>query len=196
MMKESNITPGSWGYDVSNFIDYMDGNASRIWDPEKFLNIVVMPSGANMSMGTTRPQWQVVPAGEEALEGIENIVDGFTIPTRDYANTCVGVPQTLFRPGAGKKIELYPFVGSFYGLLSTNKKLGETDYCADTQLYDGTDQYNELKKVGLNGEKFLANNAMDDNRYPSLRNNFTLDQVTRMRRVMECCPGRNNGQDQ
>lgn len=193
---ESNITPGSWGYDVSNFIDYMDGNASRIWDPEKFLNIVVMPSGANMSMGTSRPQWQVVPAGEEALEGIENIVNDFTIPTRDYANTCVGVPQTLFRPGAGKKIELYPFVGSFYGLLSTNKKLGETDYCADTQLYDGTDQYNELKKVGLNGEKFLANNAMDDNRYPSLRNNFTLDQVTRMRRVMECCPGRNNGQDQ
>lgn len=28
---------------------------------------------------------------------------------------------------------------------------------------------------------------MDDNRYPSLRNNFTLDQITRMRQVMEKC---------
>lgn len=43
---------------------------------------------------------------------------------------------------------------------------------------------------------FWLINAMDDNRYPSLRNNFTLDQITRMRQVMEKCPGRNNGLDQ
>ena len=147
-------------------------------------------------MGTKTPQWQVVADGEEPIAGIPNVVDDYTIPTRDYANTCIGVPQTLFRPGSGKKIELYPFVGSFYGILGTNRKVGNTDYCTDTQLYDGSGIWSELKKVSWNGDKFLANNAMDDNRYPSLRNNFTLDRITRMRQVMEKCPGRNNGLDQ
>lgn len=49
---ENNIKPSSWGFDVSSFIAYINENANRIWDPEKYLNIVVIPSGANMSMGT------------------------------------------------------------------------------------------------------------------------------------------------
>ena len=108
---------------------------------------MVIPSGANMSMGTKTPQWQVVADGEEPIAGIPNVVDDYTIPTRDYANTCIGVPQTLFRPGSGKKIELYPFVGSFYGILGTNRKVGNTDYCTDTQLYDGSGIWSELKRL-------------------------------------------------
>lgn len=194
---EKSVKPAQWGgFSVASFIEYMDANASRIWNPEKYLNIVIMPSGANTSMGMESPQWQLVEDGQQPILGIDSIVLDMSIPTRDYANTCVGVPQTLFRPGSGRKIELYPFVGSFYGIERTNKKAGSTDYCTDTQLYDGSDQYSELKKVALNGDKFLSNNAMDDNRFPSLRNNFTLDQITRMRRVMANCPGRNNGLDQ
>lgn len=194
---ETTITPASYGgFPVTSFITYINANASRIWEPSKFLNIVIVPSGANNSMGTNAPQWQVVPSGEEAIAGIANVVTDFTIPTRDYANTCVGVPETLFRPGSGRKVELYPFVGTFYGLKRTNQKPGGTDYCMDTQLYDDSGRYNELLKIALNGDKFLANNAMDDNRYPSLRNNFTLDQIMRMRKVMVNCPGRNNGLDQ
>lgn len=194
---ETTITPSQWGgFDVTAFIAYLNANASRIWDPAKYLNIVIIPSGANMSMSTNGPKWQVVPEGGEPIAGVDTIVTDFTVRKRDYANTCVGVPQTLFRPGAGRKVELYPFVGSFYGLKRTDQKVAGADFCTDTQLYDGSGLYNELKKTALTGDKFLANNAMDDNRYPSLRNNFTLDQVTRMRRVMANCPGRNNGVDQ
>lgn len=196
---KSSIPPAfQWGYDVSDFIKYVNANASRIWDPQRYLNIVVMPSGANMSMGTNGPQWQVLQAGGVAIPGIAEVVPDFTIPKRDYANTCVGVPQTLFRPGMGRKVELYPFVGAFYGLKRTDQTTLGADYCTDTQLYDGNleNQYDNLKKIGLDGEKFLSSNAMDNNRFPSLRNNFTLDQITRIRQVMANCPGRNNGLDQ
>lgn len=191
---ENNLKKGNGGFDVNSFINYMNENASRIWDPDRYLNIVIIQSGANMSMSTVRPQWQVVPDGNDAIPGISEIVSDYSIPTRNYANTCVGVPATLFRPGGGKKIELYPFVGSFYGLVSTN--LDGDDYCSDTQQYSTNQWGDGLKKTGYDGEKFLANNAMDNNRDASLRNNFTLDQVTRIRQVMEYCPGRRNGLDQ
>ena len=191
---ENNVKKASWGFSVGGFRDYINENANRIWDPDRYLNIVILPSAASTSTETQRPQWQVVPNGNEAIPGINGIVSNYSIPIRDYANTCVGVPATLFRPGGGKKIELYPFVGSFYGLISTN--LDGDDYCSDTQQYS-TNYWGEgLKKIGYDGEKFLANNAMDNNRDASLRNNFTLDQVTRMRNVMNYCPGRRNGLNQ
>ena len=119
---ENNIKPSSWGFDVSSFIAYINENANRIWDPEKYLNIVVIPSGANMSMGTKTPQWQVVADGEEPIAGIPNVVDDYTIPT-EIMQTLVSVYLRLyFVLVQGKKIELYPFVGSFYGILGTNRK--------------------------------------------------------------------------
>ena len=59
-------------------------------------------------MGTKTPQWQVVADGEEPIAGIPNVVDDYTIPTRDYANTCIGVPQTLFRPVQVRKSSCIP----------------------------------------------------------------------------------------
>lgn len=185
-------------WNPADFARYMDGldvngnptSTSKIWDPQKFLNIVVMPSGANTSMGTVAPQWQLKVEGEEPLPGVANIITDRNEATMNYANTCVGIPRTLLFPGYGKKVEFYSFVGSFYGMKKTTL---EVDYCEDTQKYDGSGQFSSLKKVGRDGDKFLANNAMDDERYPSLRNNFTLDQVNRMRKIMELCPGRDNG---
>ena len=97
-------------------------------------------------------------------------------------------------PGTDRRIELSPFLGSYYGLKRTDvSSPTATDYVNDTRKYIGTDQYQSLVKTGIDGIKFLANNAMDDNRYPSLRNSFTLDQVNRMRAVMAQSPNRWHG---
>lgn len=196
---DDEVVENEWGYwDPSHFVKYMDGKnlddeiveKPRIWDPKKYLNVVVMPAGADRGIYNELPKWQLEVPGEEPLPGIDSITSDRTKVPLTYEVTCAGVPRTLFFPGYGKKIELYPHIGRFYGLRSTTSA---KDWCTDTQLYKGDGQYYSLKKVGRDGEKFLANNAMDDQRYPSLLNNFTLDQVTRMRKVMELCPGRDNG---
>ncbi|ULT27254.1 hypothetical protein KUH03_11140 [Sphingobacterium sp. E70] len=69
------------------------------------------------------------------------------------------------------------------------------DFVADTKKYftgntQTANQSSGLLKTGLDGEKFLANNAMDDVRFASLRNSFTQGQIERMRLVMEHCPVR------
>lgn len=124
-------------------------------------------------------------------------------------NSCILAPLVVFWPGYNRPISLTNYVGKFYGVVTT--RVGATattaadDYCDDTQRFQ--DKGTEMSQANLKtvvsepdlvptGEKFYANNATDDVTGPSLRNNFTLDQVTRMRYVIANCPGRQNGQKQ
>lgn len=185
-------------YAPGDFTQRVNTTASYGWDPDKYLNIYIIPSGANNSMGNNTPKYQVVPAGGTSIPGIANILNSKEdLPVNSFYETYgLGIPRTLFFPGTERQIELAPFLGSYYGLIRTGlTSATATDYCEDTRKYLlSANEINSLLKISLDGMKFLANNAMDDNRYPSLRNSFTLDQVNRMRSVMAQSPNRAHGQ--
>lgn len=183
-------------YSPTDFTKKVNATASYTWDPVKYLNIYVIPSGANNSMGNNRPKYQMVPPGGQAIPGIPTILNSASeLPTNaNYETYGLGVPRTLLFPGTDRRIELSPFLGYYYGLEKTGvSSVTATDYCDDTRKYLSADQYSSLVKVGTDGNKFIANNAMDDNRYPSLRNSFTVGQVQRIRSIMAQSPNRMHG---
>lgn len=186
----------SYGFSPSDFSNKVNATPSYSWDPTRYLNIYIIPSGANNSMGDNTPKYQIVAPGDTPILGIATIINSASDLPKDknYQTYGVGVPRTLLFPGTGRRIELSPYLGTYYGLMRTAVSSPSiTDYCTDTRKYIGTNQLTSIVKVGIDGEKFMANNAMDDNRYPSLRNSFTLDQVNRMRSIMSNCPNRQHG---
>lgn len=186
----------SFGYVPNDFWNKVNATPSYTWEPLRYLNIYMIPSGANNSMGDNTPKYQIVPAGQNPIKGIANVItDASKLPVgKNYEIYGVGMPRTLLFPGTGRRIELSPYLGLYYGILRTGvASKTSTDYCNDTRKYVTTNQFTSLVKIGIDGMKFLADNAMDDNRYPSLRNSFTIDQVERIRSVMANCPNRKHG---
>ena len=186
----------SYGYSPNDFFNKVNTTASYTWDPTRYLNIYMIPSGANNSMGNNTPKYQIVPTGQDPIGGIASIInDPSGLPTgQNYQVYGVGIPRTLLFPGTERRIELSPYLGTYYGLLRTGVSSPTyNDYCNDTRKYLASGQFGFLVKTGFDGMKFLADNAMDDNRYPSLRNSFTIDQVERIRAVMANCPNRWHG---
>jgi hypothetical protein len=214
------VTQTATSYSVVDFLTYINKTPSFIWDPKKYLNLYIIPSGANNSMGAYASMYQIVPAGLQPLPGMttppataygsspainyptfttypNGVVPNETVVPIAYESAGMGVPRTELFPGMGKRLSICGEVGSFYGLKRTQGTATYTDYCTDTRIYNNNDatknSFSTLFKTALDGEKFLADNAMDDIRYPSLRNTFTLDQVTRIRWVIANSPRRNNG---
>lgn len=186
-------------YVPSDFTNRINSTASYRWAPDRFLNIYILPWGASTSLGDNRAAYQIVPTDEEPLQGIAQVVSSVDeVPTTDFYTTYgLGVHRTVFFPGTDRKVEIASYLGTYYGLYRTSSPSGTTvvDYVEDTRKYlTGSNQsantLNNLLKTAIDGEKFLANNAMDDIRYASLRNSFTIDQVERMRLVMERSPVR------
>lgn len=194
------VNPLALTFNVSDFIAFINANkATTIWNPKQYLNIQVLPSGANNSMGTVYPAKQL--AGGTAILGITGAAANEDDFVNDYANACVGLPRTMLFPGIERKIEVFRFVGMFYGLYTPvqNTVRLYADFCYDTRKFDGLDtrnSYSFATKVGIDNEKYIADNAMDDSRYPTLLNTITVDQVARMRAVMAKCPGRMNTKNQ
>lgn len=192
--------PASTGIGYFDFSTYITKNYTKfIWDPTQYLNIHVIAAGSNNLLGTVTPAKQLPAApGETLIPGVPGIASSPDDYLKNSGHTSVIMPNTLFHPGYERRIEIFGFVGTFYGLYATSTYAPSrfhSDYCADTREYNPQDSRNNFffaTKVGLNGDKFVINNAMDDTRYPSLRNSLTLDQITRMRAVMARCPGRMN----
>jgi hypothetical protein len=197
------VNPLALTFTISDYIAFINTNkATMIWNPKQYLNVHVLPSGANNSMGTAYPAKQLaVQPGQQAILGITGTAvneDDFVL---DYANACVGFPRTMLFPGIERKIEAFRFIGQFYGLYTPAYSASRlySDFCYDTRKFDGQDKRNSYSfaaKVGIDNEKYIADNAMDDSRYPTLLNSITADQVTRMRAVMARCPGRMNTKNQ
>src|SRR5690606_32069756 len=94
-----------------------------------------------------------------------------TIPVA-YETAGLGIPRTLLFPGMNRRVSICSPVGAYYGVWATQGTSTYTDYCTDTRIYNNNDatqnSWTTLTKTAINGDKFLANNAMDDTRYPSL----------------------------
>lgn len=225
------LNPASTSYPIGDFVAYINKTPSFIWDPKRYLNIYLIPSGANNAMYYStgnafgRVSYQMVPSGQTAMAGLvkpdatayigavspavnpplptwttypNGVVPNESAVPVFYDTAGLGIPRTLLFPGMNKRISICSSVGSYYGVWPTAGTATYTDYCSDTRIYNNSDvakgnNINYLFKTALDGEKFLADNAMDDIRYPSLRNSFTQDQVSRIRWVIANTPRRNNG---
>ena len=189
---------------LADFPAYINKNVNTyIWNPDAYLNVHVLPSGSNNSLGNLHPPKQLPPGpGQTAILGIPATATGPADYVKDFVNATVFMPATLFFPGFERRIEIFSFIGNFYGIYATSSYTTtrlHSDYCLDTQEFNNNDPRNNFLspiKVAQTGEKFISDYAMDDTRYPSSRNSITLDQVTRMRAVMARCPGRMNSKPQ
>lgn len=185
---------------LADFIQYINKTpATYIWTPESYLNVHVIPSGSNNSLGNLQPPKQLPPtAGQTLIPGITGIATGPSDYIKDFVNVTAFMPVTLFNPGYERRIDIFSFIGNFYGLIATssyNTARTSSDWCLDTQEFNNNDPRNNFVspiKVSTAGDKFISDYVMDDTRYPSSRNTITLDEVTRMRAVMARCPGRMN----
>ncbi|MVZ62308.1 hypothetical protein [Sphingobacterium humi] len=179
-------------FSLADFTKKINATNAYQWNKEKFLNIYLLPLTASNSLGIQRANYQIVPAGSTPIPGVANIVNSIAdVPTTDFYTTFgLGIHRNIFFPGMDRNIEIASYLGVYYGLYRTTVV---DDYVSDTRKYTFSNNItNSLLKIGNDGEKFLANNALDDIRYPSLRNSFTLGQVERMRLLMERSPVRSN----
>lgn len=188
-------------FTLANFTDKINSNTAYQWNKNNYVNVYILPFAGNSSVGSPRAAYQIVPAGETAIEGITNTVGSEAeVPQNNFFATYgLGIHRTMFFPGTDRKIEIASYLATYYGLYPTYNA-GATattvvDYVADTRKYlTGSNQTQNhtknLLKTDLEGEKFLANNALDELRFASLRNSFTQGQVERMRLVMDRSPVR------
>ncbi|GEP98446.1 hypothetical protein [Chitinophaga cymbidii] len=194
--------PLAVSFGVNDFVNYVNANTGTlIWNPKEYLNVHVIPIGANYALGTAYPAKQLAIPGEDPILGVAGTAASEDDFVMNFANTCAGLPRTVLFPGHERKIEAFRYIGTFYGLYTPLYSASRlySDYCYDTRKFDGQDKRNSYSfatKVGIDNEKYIADNAMDDIRYPTLLSSITVDQVARMRAVMTRCPGRMNTKDQ
>lgn len=184
---------------LGDFGGYINKNVDKyIWNPKEYLNINIIPSGSNVSLGNAMPAKQIAPIlGEELIAGIAGIAANEDDYVKNFQAATLFMPYTVFRPGYERRIEMFNSIGAFYGLFTTtaySTTRTHSDYCEDTPQFSSNFAF--TLQTGIDGEKFIIENAMDDNRYPSNRSSITLDQVNRMRAVMARCPGRMNSKTQ
>lgn len=192
--KTNTIVP----YNVTNFKTKINATPAYQWDKSKYLNIYILPMPINTFLGDFKAAYQIVGSGQESIKGVKNIVASEDeVPTNDFfANYGLAVHRTVLFPDPNNRVELASYFAAYYAIYPTHS-LGNTveDYVIDTRKYLTGDSQKQnisggLLKVAIDGQKFLANNAMDDLRYASLRNSFTQGQIERMRLVMERSPVR------
>lgn len=176
-----------------------------MWNPKDYLNVWVVKN--EKSDAWSVPDKYVAksprkysmffdPVPGLAMIGIdpnswtaENIYDGGVLV--NY--------QSFFNPGADEA-DLFEFATAFgvhFGLLATEVKSdasniveGDTDYCPDTYYSQGGQQSlyknnNYKDKPDGRVEYFTSFHIME---LYSYKNSVTVDQVRRMRRVIEQCP--------
>ncbi len=189
-------------YTTSDFYDKFNDNPSTyIWDPTNYLNVYVLPLGANMGLPSRSVKYQIVPEGEEAMPGMGEAIlaeDVASIETT-VENYGVSTGRTIFFRGEETtRTEISGFIGGYYSVRGTtySPTSPSDDYCTDTRRYESAGPYDnwaKLIKTDIYGNKFKANNAMDAITTSSLRNTFTLDQVKRIRYAIENSPVRAHG---
>jgi hypothetical protein len=189
---------------------YMKDNL--MWDPNRYFNIWIgnmsnyWSSDGSQSFKVELPN--VILEEEEVIPGIEAdpVVD-YDL-TEDTELTDVGIvyDREEFLKASGldnDKFDLAAVIGKYLGLFSMKVKIewqndpeqgwievpllvnGDSDYCDDTAVYDYA--YSLYKENYNTGEYFTSFNIMSDY---SRTNSITVDQVSRIREVLEKCPSR------
>jgi len=183
------------------FSDYVYENSDKlIFDYEHFLNIWLINNPKGSSSIVSAPT--IIDDPNNPIPGLnaeekpipfpgkpEDV--GFFISMSDFVNPMQSTDY----------YEISTVMGKYLGLLVTkasessyasNFKNGDTDYCQDTPFYWSSTQsvYKNNYHSSLNANDvhlFTSYNIMDGYSY---KNSITLDQVKRIRQVLERCPSR------
>lgn len=203
---------------TTQYMAYILAKAKRIiWDPNKYMNIWVAKFTTSTSTtGTTTSYRMLAPTvmhSDYELSSIPGVTmkhkDSFTLSD---VKDCLEVGfmlnlNALLSPTTvqGKnEFSLATPVAEYFGILQTRcdkyNKLnpdGDSDYCPDTYSFDYGYYPTVFKGNNLDGqpendptrpmEYFTSFNVLDMYSY---KNSLSVDQVKRLRMVLEQCPSR------
>ncbi|MGB5990200.1 MAG: hypothetical protein WBG43_10715 [Marinifilaceae bacterium] len=205
------------GLDINNYkktktsaeiLDLMKKTA--LWDPSKYLNIWIgeindsfsWSSDGSGSYMVEKPN--VILTGKSVIKGIEaKEVSQYKV-TDDTKLTDVGIvynrEEFLITESRGMSYTLSKIIGLYFGLNEMkynshwdwkkqsnvdNLVEGDTDFCEDTPVYE--DAFSIYKKMLDSDTYFTTFNIMANY---SQKNSITVNQVDRIREVIDKCPSR------
>lgn len=190
---------------------YIKNNSALTWDPNKYLNIWVARYATAWSSdgsktyvakmpGVLLPEAEVIPGQTNPLR-----MNSFSkSDMKEYSDVGILINYIGFlnfsSSDLNNKPELSTVVGYYFGLMDmmvnskkTNIINGDTDYCADTYMYEETNNFSVFKSSYTDGvnftekEYYTSFNIME--KY-SRKNSITVDQAARIRQFIENCPSR------
>ena len=186
--------------------------AALVWDLNRYINIYVYTFSDSLTLGITHLPYT---STTNPLEGLVESDYYYTHNTVDYPRG-VSINNIAIYELSGENVfrasdiavtlchELGHYLGLFHVFSSSDtddEDASETDYCDDTPDYDRSlyiswleDMYSHaelsmnmaIRRVDTSGEEFDARNIMDY--YWTLADEFTSDQRSRMRHVLENSP--------
>ena len=182
--------------DFRNYV--MEHRGALLYDYRKFLNVWLINNQKGSSTIVSAPN--VIDNPDDPIPGLttEELPDNFPEnPTE--VGVFVSMSYFVNPMQYDDFFEMSTVMGRYLGLLvtqiSTSDKFpnffdGDTDYCPDTSYYLASLSVYKNNKRTENDEDFYyftSYNIMDGY---SFKNSVTIDQVRRLRTVLERCPSR------
>lgn len=194
----------NWGWAAFNASTLVKNNATALlWNPKKYLNVWILPSAVFYGGLTT--QQPAYTLSDISLDGLslQKVASADEVPLTEPESVGLMIGRDEFYSALrGPAPNLAYRFGTFYGLFHTYTYWWDptvTDYCNDTQKFD-INQYKDVYKKSPDGILFRAENVMDatyldynvegGQNLVSRVNTLTVDQVKRIRYVLENCPER------
>jgi len=194
----------NWGWASANAATLIKNNAATLlWNPEKYLNVWVLPSAVFYGgLTVNRPAYTLSSTGLDGLN-LQHVAAASEVPLTEPENVGLMLGRDEFNSVLrGPAPNLAYKFGTFYGLFQTYTypwDPGMTDYCNDTQKFP-ISQFRDVYKKTSDGILFQAENIMDATyidwnieggaNLVSRVNTLTAEQVKRVRYVLENCPER------
>ncbi|MEG1738425.1 MAG: hypothetical protein RR137_09035 [Odoribacter sp.] len=194
----------------SQYLTYINGK--KMWDSQRYLNIFIAKFSDRWS--SSGSESYIVKPPSVILKGVD-MIPGFSMKkvtsfhhtdVKDFTEVALLLNYgEFFNPSlwnSNDALELSTVMGEFMGLLGMEYKKkwsnveqdwvdnivdGDSDYCPDTYVYEPAGNYSIYKKDYFSDEYFTTFNIMAAY---SRKNSVTVDQIRRMRAVIERCPSR------
>lgn len=171
-----------------------------IYDYKHFLNIWLINNPKGSSSIVSPPT--IIDDPNNPIEGLNAGEEPVPFPSKpEDVGFFVSMSDFVNPRQSTDYFEISTVMGKYLGLLVTqanessyaaNFKNGDTDYCSDTPFYwtNGQSIYKSDYHANLHADdvhSFTSYNIMDGYSY---KNSITLDQVNRIRQILERCPSR------
>ena len=171
-----------------------------IWNPNDYFNIWAFPVLPDILLGEARFPISDLPGpkgdttfiipGIDTLNGVPvSQIDGIAINTYNFGET--HSDSSKYNLGRTGTHETGHFLGLFHtwGATGFGGSCGNDDYCDDTPPTDGRTVGCPLNRLACDGNRAMIENYMDYTDDECM-NIFTIDQIRRMRTVLENSPRR------
>lgn len=198
------LSTQSWGFGTSTAATFIKANAAKLlWNPKKYLNVWVLPSSVYYgAIANAKPGYTLsaTPLPGVTMQKVASVND-VPLTEPEKVGLFLGRDE-LYSALRGPAANIGYRLGNFYGLFRSyyyTTETNYTDYCNDTQKWS-VNQLRNIYKLAQDGTLFGAENVMDatfidgniegGQNLVSRVNTFTVEQVKRIRYVVENCPER------